>query len=103
MGESRYVPFSFKALAADADLGYAMMGEATVKVQRLGQGAVSGSRCKHRFPSNRDVLCQAFGGLRAGTTTKILALTDGIGNRSDFSLIALSRICAAPSVLLRPP
>ena len=65
----------FKALSSGSDLEYAMIDGTIVKVHRSGQGAKGGT------------LCKAIGRSRGGITTKILALTDGLGNLVDFCLM----------------
>lgn len=65
----------FRVLSADADLEYAMVDGTIVKVHRSGQGAKGGTHC------------QAIGRSRGGITTKILALTDALGNLVDFRLM----------------
>ena len=64
----------FKALALDADLDYAMTDGTIVKLHRLGR-------------AQKGTLCQFIGRSRGGITTKILALTDALGNLVDFCLM----------------
>ncbi|WP_199861167.1 MULTISPECIES: IS5 family transposase [unclassified Roseovarius] len=65
----------FRTLAADADFEYAMIDGSIVKVHRSGQGAKGGPQS------------QAIGASRGGMTTKIVALTDALGNLVDFRLL----------------
>ncbi|MEH3099985.1 IS5 family transposase [Sphingomonas adhaesiva] len=65
----------FDALSDDPDLEYAMVDATIVKVHRHGQGAKGGPQS------------QAIGRSRGGMTTKILALTDALGNLVRFRLM----------------
>ncbi|WP_321363679.1 IS5 family transposase [uncultured Celeribacter sp.] len=65
----------FRTLAEDADFEYAMIDGSIVKVHRSGQGAKGGPQS------------QAIGRSRGGMTTKIVALTDALGNLVDFRLL----------------
>lgn len=65
----------FRALASDADFEYAMIDGSIVKVHRSGQDAKGG------------LSAMATGLSRGGITTKILALTDALGNLIDFCLM----------------
>jgi transposase len=60
---------------------YAMVDATIVKVHRHGQGAKGGLRAK---PS---AVPQAIGRSKGGMTTKILALTDALGNLVRFVLL----------------
>ena len=65
----------FRVLAEDADFEYTMIDGSIVKVHRHGQGAKGGLKS------------QAIGRSRGGITTKIMALTDALGNLIDFRLL----------------
>ncbi len=65
----------FRVLAEDADFEYTMIDGSIVKVHRHGQGAKPGTQS------------QAIGRSRGGITTKIMALTDALGNLIDFRLL----------------
>jgi transposase len=65
----------FDAVSDDPDMEYAMVDATIVKVHRHGQGAKGGSRS------------QAIGRSKGGMTTKILALTDALGNLVRFELL----------------
>ncbi|MBO0942257.1 IS5 family transposase [Acidovorax temperans] len=65
----------FDAVSEQPDMEYAMVDATIVKVHRHGQGAKGG-------PSG-----QAIGHSRGGMTTKILALTDALGNLVKFVLM----------------
>jgi len=65
----------FDALSGDPDMEYAMVDATIVRVHRHGQGARGGT--------NK----QAIGKSKGGLTTKILALTDALGNLVHFSLL----------------
>ena len=65
----------FDALSGDPDLEFAMVDGTIVKVHRHGQGAKGGSS----GPGHRQV--------PRGLTTKILALTDALGNLVRFELL----------------
>ncbi|WP_189622647.1 IS5 family transposase, partial [Novosphingobium colocasiae] len=69
----------FDALSGEADMEYAMVDATIVKVHRHGQGAKGG-------PSS-----QAIGRSRGGMTTKIVALTDALGNLVRFELLPGNR------------
>ena len=64
-----------KDLSADSDFEYIMIDGTICKVHRHGQGAKRGTQS------------QAIGKSRGGMTTKILALTDALGNLIDFKLM----------------
>ena len=63
----------FEAVSEDTDMEYAMVDATIVKVHRHGQGAKG---CN-----------QAIGRSKGGMTTKILALTDALGNLVRFVLL----------------
>ena len=65
----------FEACSAEPDMEYAMVDATIVKVHRHGQGAKGERRA------------QAIGRSRGGMTTKILALTDALGNLVRFVLL----------------
>jgi transposase len=65
----------FDAVSDDADMEYAMVDATIVKVHRHGQGAKGGTQS------------QAIGRSKGGMTTKILALTDALGNLVRFVLL----------------
>ncbi|NHO54201.1 IS5 family transposase [Acetobacter estunensis] len=65
----------FEALSSDPDMEYAMVDATIVKVHRHGQGAKGGPQS------------QAIGRSKGGMTTKILALTDALGNLVRFRLM----------------
>ncbi|MDE8347198.1 MAG: IS5 family transposase [Acidocella sp.] len=65
----------FEAVSDDPDMEYAMIDGTVVKVHRHGQGAKGG-------PQN-----QAIGRTVSGLATKILALTDALGNLVHFVLM----------------
>ncbi|MCU7431754.1 IS5 family transposase [Paracoccus denitrificans] len=65
----------FDALSDEPDLEYAMVDATIVKVHRHGQGAKGGTQS------------QAIGRSKGGMTTKILALTDALGNLVRFRLM----------------
>ncbi|WP_111400438.1 IS5 family transposase [Humitalea rosea] len=65
----------FDAVSDEPDMEYAMVDATIVRVHRHGQGAKGG-------PSG-----QAIGKSRGGLTTKILALTDALGNLVRFVLL----------------
>lgn len=58
----------FSSLSDDPDMEYAMIDATIVRVHRHGQGAKGGTQS------------QAIGKSKGGLTTKILALTDALGN-----------------------
>ncbi|MFD0391617.1 IS5 family transposase [Tistrella bauzanensis] len=64
----------FEACSDDPDMEYAMVDATIVKVHRHGQGA-------------KGTQNQAIGKSRGGMTTKILALTDALGNLVHFRLM----------------
>ncbi|MGY4335802.1 IS5 family transposase [Bradyrhizobium sp. LM2.9] len=65
----------FEAISDDPDMEYAMVDATIVKVHRHGQGAKGGTQS------------QAIGRSKGGMTTKILALTDALGNLVRFVLL----------------
>ncbi|QNT68606.1 IS5 family transposase [Defluviicoccus vanus] len=65
----------FEACSDDPDMEYAMVDATIVKVHRHGQGAKGGPQS------------QAIGRSKGGMTTKILALTDALGNLVRFALL----------------
>ncbi|HXR94063.1 MAG TPA: IS5 family transposase [Steroidobacteraceae bacterium] len=65
----------FDAVSDDPDMEYAMVDATIVKVHRHGQGAKGGPQS------------QAIGRSKGGLTTKILALTDALGNLVRFVLL----------------
>ncbi|MCW6512732.1 IS5 family transposase [Lichenifustis flavocetrariae] len=65
----------FDAVSNEPDMEYAMVDATIVKVHRHGQGAKGG-------PSG-----QAIGRSKGGMTTKVLALTDALGNLVRFVLL----------------
>ena len=65
----------FDAVSDDPDMEYAMIDATIVKVHRHGQGAKGGLQS------------QAIGKSKGGWTTKILALTDALGNLVRFVLL----------------
>jgi transposase len=65
----------FDVASDDPDLEYAMVDATIVKVHRHGQGAKGGTKS------------QAIGRSKGGLTTKILALTDALGNLVRFELL----------------
>jgi transposase len=65
----------FEAASDEPDLEYAMVDATIVRVHRHGQGARGGTQS------------QAIGKSRGGLTTKILALTDALGNLIRFVLL----------------
>ncbi|WP_093809678.1 IS5 family transposase [Stappia sp. ES.058] len=65
----------FDALSDEPDMEYAMVDATIVKVYRHGQGAKGGPQS------------QAIGRSKGGMTTKILALTDALGNLVRFELL----------------
>ena len=65
----------FDAVSDDPDMEYAMVDATIVKVHRHGQGAKGGLQS------------QAIGRSKGGMTTKILALTDALGNLVRFELL----------------
>ncbi|WP_089290697.1 MULTISPECIES: IS5 family transposase [unclassified Azospirillum] len=65
----------FDALSDEPDMEYAMVDATIVKVHRHGQGAKGGPQS------------QAIGRSKGGMTTKILALTDALGNLVRFVLL----------------
>lgn len=65
----------FHALPDEPDLEHAMVEATIVKIHRHGQGAKRGTQS------------QAIGRSKGGTTTKILALTDALGNLVRFHLM----------------
>ncbi|MDH2348127.1 MULTISPECIES: IS5 family transposase [unclassified Bradyrhizobium] len=65
----------FEAISDDPDMEYAMVDATIVKVHRHGQGAKGGPQS------------QAIGRSKGGMTTKILALTDALGNLVRFVLL----------------
>ncbi|MFC4173393.1 IS5 family transposase [Microvirga sp. GCM10011540] len=65
----------FQACSDEPDLEYAMVDATIVKVHRHGQGAKGGPES------------QAIGRSKGGMTTKILALTDALGNLVRFELL----------------
>ncbi|QNT68669.1 IS5 family transposase [Defluviicoccus vanus] len=65
----------FEACSDDPDMEYAMVDATIVKVHRHGQGAKGGTQS------------QAIGRSKGGMTTKILALTDALGNLVRFALL----------------
>ncbi|WP_342627348.1 IS5 family transposase [Nguyenibacter vanlangensis] len=69
----------FDALSGDPDMEYAMVDATIVKVHRHGQGAKGGTQS------------QAIGRSKGGITTKILALTDALGNLVRFKLLPGNR------------
>jgi transposase len=64
----------FQACSDEPDLEYAMVDATIVKVHRHGQGAKGGLRA-------------SIGRSKGGMTTKILALTDALGNLVRFELL----------------
>ncbi|MDW9707242.1 IS5 family transposase [Sinorhizobium meliloti] len=64
-----------EACSDDNDMEYAMVDATIVKVHRHGQGAKGGTQS------------QAIGRSKGGMTTKILALTDALGNLVRFVLL----------------
>ncbi|MEG3146758.1 IS5 family transposase [Sphingomonas sp. RT2P30] len=65
----------FDAVSEEPDMEYAMVDATIVKVHRHGQGAKGGPQS------------QAIGRSKGGMTTKILALTDALGNLVRFVLL----------------
>ena len=65
----------FDAASDEPDMEYAMVDATIVKVHRHGQGAKGGLQS------------QAIGRSKGGMTTKILALTDALGNLVRFVLL----------------
>ncbi len=65
----------FEACSDEPDMEYAMVDATIVKVHRHGQGAKGGRQS------------QAIGRSKGGMTTKILALTDALGNLVRFVLL----------------
>ncbi|MFI0845993.1 IS5 family transposase [Mesorhizobium sp. IMUNJ 23232] len=65
----------FEACSDAPDMEYAMIDATIVKVHRHGQGAKGGTQS------------QAIGRSKGGMTTKILALTDALGNLVRFVLL----------------
>ncbi|MGQ0685619.1 IS5 family transposase [Bradyrhizobium sp.] len=65
----------FDVVSDEPDMEYAMVDATIVKVQRHGQGAKGGTQS------------QAIGRSKGGMTTKILALTDALGNLVRFVLL----------------
>ncbi|WP_456671968.1 IS5 family transposase [Bradyrhizobium sp. LM2.9] len=65
----------FEAISDDPDMEYAMVDATIIKVHRHGQGAKGGPQS------------QAIGRSKGGMTTKILALTDALGNLVRFVLL----------------
>ncbi|MGB9364795.1 MAG: IS5 family transposase [Xanthobacteraceae bacterium] len=65
----------FEACSDEPDMEYAMVDATIVKVHRHGQGAKGGPQS------------QAIGRSKGGMTTKILALTDALGNLVRFVLL----------------
>jgi len=65
----------FEACSEEPDMEYAMVDAIIVKVHRHGQGAKTGTQS------------QAIGRSKGGLTTKILALTDALGNLVRFVLL----------------
>ena len=65
----------FDAASDEPDMEYAMVDATIVKVHRHGQGA------------KRGTASQAIGRSKGGMTTKILALTDALGNLVRFVLL----------------
>ncbi|WP_148259246.1 IS5 family transposase [Polymorphum gilvum] len=65
----------FEACSEEPDMEYAMVDATIVKVHRHGQGAKGGPQS------------QAIGRSKGGMTTKILALTDALGNLVRFVLL----------------
>ncbi|MBF7012786.1 IS5 family transposase [Novosphingobium sp. HR1a] len=65
----------FDALSDEPDMEYAMIDATIVKVHRHGQGAKGGPQS------------QAIGRSKGGMTTKVLALTDALGNLVRFRLM----------------
>src|ERR1700726_222114 len=65
----------FDAVSDDPDMEYAMVDATIVKVHRHGQGAKGGRRTRR------------IGRSKGGMTTKILALTDALGNLVRFVLL----------------
>ncbi|UES60021.1 IS5 family transposase (plasmid) [Roseibium aggregatum] len=65
----------FDALSDEPDMEYAMVDATIVKVHRHGQGAKGGPQS------------QAIGRSKGGMTTKVLALTDALGNLVRFRLL----------------
>ncbi|KAA5602941.1 IS5 family transposase [Blastochloris sulfoviridis] len=65
----------FEACSEEPDMEYAMVDATIVKVHRHGQGAKGGPQS------------QAIGRSKGGLTTKILALTDALGNLVRFALL----------------
>ena len=65
----------FDAVSDEPDMEYAMVDATIVKVHRHGQGAKGGTSR------------QAIGRSKGGLTTKILALTDALGNLVRFVLL----------------
>jgi transposase len=66
----------FDAVSDEPDMEYAMADATIVKVHRHGQGA-----------KERGTQSQAIGRSKGGMTTKILALTDALGNLVRFVLL----------------
>ena len=77
----------FDATSDEPDMEYAMVDATIVKVHR--QGAPSRARCK------RGTASQAIGRSKGGMTTKILALTDALGNLVRFVLLPGQRFDTA--------
>ncbi|WP_101756441.1 IS5 family transposase [Sphingobium sp. AM] len=69
----------FDVLSEEPDMEYAMVDATIVKVHRHGQGAKGGPQG------------QAIGRSKGGMTTKILALTDALGNLVRFELLPGNR------------
>ncbi|MFT8635115.1 IS5 family transposase [Novacetimonas hansenii] len=65
----------FEAVSDDADMEYAMIDGTVVRVHRHGQGAKGGPQS------------QAIGRSVTGWSTKIIAMTDALGNLVRFTLI----------------
>jgi len=71
----------FDALSEEPDMEYAMVDATIVKVHRHRQGSPARPRRK------RGTQSQAIGRSKGGMTTKILALTDALGNLVRFQLM----------------
>ena len=76
----------FEACSDAPDMEYAMVDATIVKVHRHGQGAKGGLRARPSA-APRGTQSQAIGPSKGGMTTKILALTDALGNLVRFVLL----------------
>jgi len=77
----------FNALSEESDIEMAMIDGTTVKVHRSPCGDCGQSAARQRDRAQKGFQSQATGKSKGGRTTRILALTDPLGNLVRFVLM----------------